>query len=89
MEENAGKVDLLITDVVMPEMNGRELADCLIARYPDIKILFMSGYTSNVIFHRGVLDDDVNFIPKPFSKRDLALKVQIALHRDTGKQSRL
>jgi two-component system, cell cycle sensor histidine kinase and response regulator CckA len=78
-EEHAGHIDLLFTDVVMPETNGRELAGKLQALYPDLKVLFMSGYTANVIAHRGVLDEGVNFIQKPFSSRDLALKVRDAL----------
>jgi CheY-like chemotaxis protein len=78
-EEFTGKIHLLITDVIMPEMNGRELAQQLKALYPDIKIVFMSGYTSNVIAHHGVLDDGVNFIEKPLSKKDLAFKIKEAL----------
>ena len=78
-ETHAGQIHLLITDVVMPEMNGRELAETLQARHSGIKVLFMSGYTANVIAHRGVLDAGVNFIQKPFSNRDLALKVHNAL----------
>jgi two-component system, cell cycle sensor histidine kinase and response regulator CckA len=78
-EAHAGGIDLLITDVVMPEMNGRELSEQLQALYPDIKTLFMSGYTANVIAHRGVLDAGVFFIPKPLSKKDLALKVREVL----------
>lgn len=82
VDERNGKIDLLITDVVMPEMNGRELADHLHERYPNIKVLFMSGYTSSVIVHQGVLDQDVNFLPKPFSMFNLALKVHKALGRE-------
>jgi two-component system sensor histidine kinase EvgS len=78
-EEHAGTISLLITDVVMPEMNGRELAKVLQTSCPELKVLFMSGYTANVIAHRGVLDGDVNFIQKPFSNRDLAVKVREAL----------
>jgi PAS domain S-box-containing protein len=78
-EEHAGEVDLLITDVVMPEMNGRDLASQLQSLYPEMKILFMSGYTANVIAHRGILDDGVNFIQKPFSKDGLAAKVRATL----------
>ena len=74
-----GEINLLITDVVMPEMNGRELSERLERFYPKLKTLFMSGYTANVIAHRGVLEDGVCFIPKPFSKKDLALKVRAAL----------
>ena len=77
--ESAGGIDLLITDVVMPEMNGRDLANALQALYPDLRLIFMSGYTANVIAHRGVLDEGVNFIAKPFSKKDLAVKVRTVL----------
>jgi len=66
----------------MPEMNGRELANHLHTRYPNIKILFMSGYTSNVIVHKGILDDGLNFVPKPFSQKDMAVKVHEALGRN-------
>lgn len=69
------EIDLLITDVVMPEMNGKELSLELRKLYPGLRTLFMSGYTANVIAHRGILDEDVNFIQKPFSTRDLALKI--------------
>jgi signal transduction histidine kinase/CheY-like chemotaxis protein len=75
----AGPIHLLVTDVVMPGMNGRELARQLGESRPDLKVLFMSGYTSNVIAHRGVLDDDVHFIPKPFTRALLAAKVREAL----------
>ncbi|MFK5952414.1 MAG: response regulator [Desulfobacterium sp.] len=77
--KNAGGIDLLITDVVMPEMNGRDLANQLQALYPSLQVLFMSGYTANVIAHRGVLDEGVNFIPKPFSQKELAVKVRKVL----------
>jgi len=77
--EHAGRIHLLITDVVMPEMNGRDLANQIHTLYPDVRTLFMSGYTANLIAHRGVLDDGVNFIEKPFSKKDLAFKVRAAL----------
>ncbi len=78
-KEHAGGIQLLITDVVMPEMNGRDLAQSLKTHYPALKVLFMSGYTANVIAHHGVLDKGVNFIQKPFSSRELSLKVRKAL----------
>ena len=74
-----GGIDLLISDVVLPGMNGRELANEVKGLYPDIKILFMSGYTADVIAHRGVLDHGVNFLQKPFSRKDLAVKVRKVL----------
>ena len=69
-------ISLVITDVVMPEMNGRELSGRMGKFYPGIKCLFMSGYTSDVIAHRGVLEEGIFFIEKPFSKKDLAVKVR-------------
>ena len=77
--EYTGEIHLLLTDVVMPEMNGRDLADRLRALYPAIKTLFMSGYTTNVIAHHGILEEGVHFIQKPFSIKDLALKVRETL----------
>ncbi|MBN1297540.1 PAS domain S-box protein [bacterium] len=79
LEDHSGRVDLLITDVVMPEMNGRELAENLKKRFPELKVLYMSGYTANVIAHRGILDEGINFIQKPFSNRDLLIKVREVL----------
>ena len=72
-------IQLFITDVVMPEMNGRELADRLLAIRPGMKHLFMSGYTADVIAHQGVLEEGVNFIQKPFSVKDLAIKIRSVL----------
>jgi len=78
-EEHAGEIHLLMTDVVMPEMNGRDLARKLLSLFPNMKRLFMSGYTANVIAHHGVLDEGVHFIQKPFSLKGLATKVREAL----------
>jgi PAS domain S-box-containing protein len=78
-EENKGSIDLLITDVVMPEMNGKELAERISTITPGIKCLFMSGYTAEVIAHRGVIDEGVNFLPKPFSLKTLGSKVREVL----------
>jgi PAS domain S-box-containing protein len=78
-------IDLLMTDVVMPEMNGRDLAEKIIALHPDIKLLFMSGYTEDIIAHQGVLDDGVAFIQKPFSMGDLTKKLQEILKKISGK----
>ncbi len=77
--EHAGEVQLLMTDVVMPEMNGRDLAKNLLALYPYLKRLFTSGYTADVIAHHGVLDAGVHFIQKPFSIKGLAAKVREVL----------
>jgi PAS domain S-box-containing protein len=74
--DHAGEISLLITDVVMPEMSGRDLADTLLSLYPDMKHLFMSGYTADIIANHGVLDETINFIQKPFSLPDMATKVR-------------
>lgn len=74
-----GEIHLLITDVVMPELNGKELKEQIESIKPDIKVLFMSGYTANVIAHKGVLASEINFIEKPFSPKDLAGKVRDVL----------
>jgi PAS domain S-box-containing protein len=81
--EHRGEIDLVLTDVVMPEMNGRDLARNLLTLYPQIRPLFMSGYTANVIAHQGVLDEGVHFIQKPFSAHELAAKVRDALDGDS------
>jgi PAS domain S-box-containing protein len=72
-------IDLLMTDVVMPEMNGRDLAENLRSHHPNLKRLFMSGYTADVIAHHGVLDEGVHFIQKPFSLKDLGAKLREVL----------
>lgn len=78
-QEFDGPIHLLITDVVMPGMNGHDLVRELVAIRPDLKQLFMSGYTSDVIVHHGVLDEGVNFLQKPFSPHQLAAHVRAAL----------
>ena len=72
VEEHAGRIHLLLTDVVMPEMNGWELAEQLLAKKPGMKCLFMSGYTADVIANQGILKENVQFIQKPFSMQDLS-----------------
>jgi two-component system cell cycle sensor histidine kinase/response regulator CckA len=79
---HAAEIQLLITDVVMPEMNGRDLAKLISDLKPGLKYLFISGYTANVIAHRGVLDKGLFFLQKPFSMKDLAFKVRQALERE-------
>jgi FixJ family two-component response regulator len=73
------EIPLLLVDVVMPEMTGRDLEKYLVSLHPNLRTLFMSGYTANVIAHRGVLEEGVFFVQKPFSQRDLAIKVRAAL----------
>nr|NJM04625.1 PAS domain S-box protein [Desulfobacula sp.] len=83
-QNHSGPIHLSVIDVVMPRMNGPELARKLKAIHPDLKILFMSGYTADVIAHRGILEDGVNFISKPFSRRDLAQKIREVLDQGPG-----
>jgi len=76
MIDEGHEIDLLVTDVVMPEMNGKNLLEQLTQHRPGLHALFMSGYTANVIAHRGVLDDGVEFLQKPFRAMDLAWSVR-------------
>ncbi len=78
-EADNGAIHLVITDVVMPGMNGRDLARRLQSVHPGITCLFMSGYTADVIARHGVLDQGVHFIQKPFSAKHLAAKVREAI----------
>ena len=69
--DHQGEIHLLVTDVVMPEMNGRELAEAVQRIYPDIACLYVSGYTADIIADHGVLEDDINFVAKPFTMKEL------------------
>ena len=73
------KFDLLMTDVVMPQMGGRELAEKLTAKLPNLKILFTSGYTDDAVVRHGVIETNTNFIQKPFSPESLATKIKLIL----------
>ena len=77
--EYAGSIELMITDVVMPQMGGRELAERMIPLRPKTRVLYMSGYTDDAIMRHGILDDHVSFIQKPFSPDSFALKVREVL----------
>jgi FixJ family two-component response regulator len=68
-----------LTDVIMPGMNGRDLADELMSRIPRLKCLFMSGYTSDILSNHGVMNKDLQFLPKPFSRGALARKIRETL----------
>ena len=70
-ETCADKIDLLLTDVIMPGMNGRELAEQFAARRPRTKVIFMSGYTDRIMSEDGLLDPAVNFLQKPFNPGEL------------------
>lgn len=81
--EHGGRIDLLVTDVVMPEMNGRILAEALASVHPETKVLFTSGYAEDVIVHHGVLDKGVFFLAKPYTPEEMLKKVREVL--DGGK----
>jgi two-component system cell cycle sensor histidine kinase/response regulator CckA len=78
-DSHEGPLHLLLTDVVMPEMNGKELFAKTARKHPDLKVLYTSGYTDQVIAHRGVLNRGVAFIQKPFTVDSLAAKVREVL----------
>ena len=73
------QIELLFTDVVMPDLNGKELADEALRRRPDLKIVFATGYTSNAVVHGGILDSNVNFLSKPFTLEQLASMLRYVL----------
>jgi PAS domain S-box-containing protein len=79
---HSAEIELLITDVVMPEMNGRDLAKLIRDIKPELKCLFISGYTADIIAHRGVLEEGVYFLQKPFSMKDLSSKVRQTLEQE-------
>ena len=79
VEKENIKIDLLMTDISMSKMNGRQLAEKLHPLYPDMKVLYTSGYTENVIAHHRVLDEGLNFIAKPYTLKSLAMKIRKVL----------
>jgi PAS domain S-box-containing protein len=74
--EEYAKIDLILTDVVMPDMNGKEMSDRILAFRPDIPVLFMSGFTADIIASKGILEESVHFIQKPFNLLKLSLMVR-------------
>jgi len=78
-KKHVAEIHLLLTDVILSEMNGRELGQILTSFCPDLKVLFMSGYTGDVVARQGVLAEGINFMQKPFSKETLATKVRHVL----------
>ena len=82
LDQHNGPVHLLLTDVIMPEMNGKRLFEQISHTYSEVKVLYMSGYTDNVIAHYGVIDPGVHFIQKPFNVKDLTAKVREVLDQE-------
>jgi FixJ family two-component response regulator len=78
-DEQEGQIDLLLSDLVMPEMSGADLAEQIATRIPDTRVLFMSGYADDAVTRNGTLKPGAAFIEKPFSRRDLAHKVRDVL----------
>ncbi len=74
-----GKIDVLLTDVLMPKMNGKQLADELLRQHPEVAVLYMSGYTEDSIAHRGVLDEGVDFLAKPVTPGSVLVAIQALL----------
>jgi PAS domain S-box-containing protein len=85
VKENDISIHLMITDVIMPKMNGKELSDKIQILYPDIKVIFMSGYTDNAISSQGVLEPGLNFLEKPFTAEGLNRKIREVLDNDHQK----
>jgi DNA-binding NtrC family response regulator len=88
VEESTRPIHLLLTDVIMPGMNGKILADKVRILRPGIRVLFTSGYTENAIAHHGVLDEGIRFISKPYAPRSLARKVRDVLDEPDRDRSR-
>ncbi len=78
-EKHKEPIQMMVTDVILPEMNGRELAEKITSLYPEIKVIYISGYTDDVIVHHGMLDPDINFLEKPFTVSKLLSKIREVL----------
>lgn len=83
-EQTADEINLLLTDVVMPGISGRILADQLKQKRPDVKVVFMSGYTGQRVGEKDILEPDSLFLQKPFTREGLARKIREALHVSTA-----
>jgi len=86
-EQHHGGIDLLLTDVIMPQMSGRDLAARLRAAQPTLKVLYMSGYTDDMLAHHGVLEPDVYLLPKPFAPDELGIKLREVLDTPATKSA--
>jgi two-component system cell cycle sensor histidine kinase/response regulator CckA len=84
--EHTGRIDLLLTDVVMPELNGRALAERLAERWPRLRVLFMSGYTDDEILRRGLAQAGSSFLEKPFTPERVAGAIRRALDGTTASE---
>jgi two-component system, cell cycle sensor histidine kinase and response regulator CckA len=85
--KHAGKIDLLVTDVVMPGMSGGQLAELLRGKYSDMKVLFVSGYSEQVVAWHKIADIQAAFLQKPFTLKTLAVKVREALDKKASAAS--
>jgi DNA-binding NtrC family response regulator len=79
---NGDRIDLLLTDVVMPGMSGNDMSRILLRKHPGMPVLYMSGYTDDAIVQHGVLEAGINFLQKPFTPGALAMKVREVLDAD-------
>jgi two-component system, cell cycle sensor histidine kinase and response regulator CckA len=75
-QSHAGHIDALLSDIVMPQMNGRRMSDLLRPQRPEMRVLFMSGYTDDAIVRQGILEPGISFIQKPFTPAGLAVKLR-------------
>ena len=85
--QHKGPIDLILTDVVMPKMGGRQMAETIIRSRPKTRVLFMSGYTDDAIVHHGVLAEGIPFIEKPFTPHSLVLRVREVIESPVSAQS--
>ena len=83
-EKNKSRVDLLLTDIVLPGISGLQLSQKLRASKPGLKVIYMSGYSDDVIAHHGILDNDISFIQKPFTSMVLTKKIRDVLFSSSG-----
>jgi CheY-like chemotaxis protein len=86
-ERHQGFIDLLLTDVIMPQVSGRELAERLKGVRPSLKVLYISGYTDDMLAHHGVLESNVFLLQKPFAPDDLAKKLREVLDSSTARRA--